>query len=295
LRDVTLPRINFYCTRQHSYTIRSYLQWNAALPFEIEIHCYDQLRAIPEAGACIFADLERLAPGGIERARRFWSRLKGLDPSRRLLNHPVRCMRRYEMLRYLRERGDNLFDACRVSEHRSGLRFPVFLRNESDHRGARTRLLNTPQELAAALTAIGPRVQRDLTLMVEFLDTADGDGVYRKYSAFNVAGEIFPVHIQFSRHWMVKAADLVTEATVAEELAFMETFPHEAHLRRVFEAAAIDYGRIDYSLFGGKPQVWEINTNPQVLAATGSNPLRSPVRRRYLERLTMALARVADG
>ena len=36
----------------------------------------------------------------------------------------------------------------------------------------------------------------------------------------------------------------------------------------MFQIAGIDYGRIDYSMLDGEPQVWEINTNPTVLKIT---------------------------
>ena len=36
----------------------------------------------------------------------------------------------------------------------------------------------------------------------------------------------------------------------------------------IFRRTNIDYGRIDYSLAGKTPQVWEINTHPTVLKLT---------------------------
>ena len=44
-------------------------------------------------------------------------------------------------------------------------------------------------------------------------------------------------------------------------------------LRRVFEIAGIEYGRADWGIVGGKLQVYEINTNPQISADAGS-PIR---------------------
>ena len=35
----------------------------------------------------------------------------------------------------------------------------------------------------------------------------------------------------------------------------------------MFAIARIDYGRIDYGIVGGRPQVYEINTNPTVFSA----------------------------
>jgi hypothetical protein len=47
---------------------------------------------------------------------------------------------------------------------------------------------------------------------------------------------------------------------------FFNTNPHEAWIREMFAIAHIDYGRIDYGILNGKPQVWEINTNPMITA-----------------------------
>jgi hypothetical protein len=44
------------------------------------------------------------------------------------------------------------------------------------------------------------------------------------------------------------------------------TRPHDAGVRRIFEKANIEYGRIDYGVCrDGRIVVWEINTNPMVL------------------------------
>jgi hypothetical protein len=68
--------------------------------------------------------------------------------------------------------------------------------------------------------------------------------------------------------WVVKLADATEEANCAEEQAYLDANPHEAELRRVFDLARIDYGRIDYSLTpDGRMQVWEINTNPTISVA----------------------------
>ena len=37
-----------------------------------------------------------------------------------------------------------------------------------------------------------------------------------------------------------------------------------AWLRRVFAVAGVDYGRVDYGVLDGVPQVWEINLNPTI-------------------------------
>ena len=61
--------------------------------------------------------------------------------------------------------------------------------------------------------------------------------------------------------------------------------------------AGIGYGRIDYGLKDGIPQVWEINTNPTIVrraSAVSTAPdeqrrLREPMRQDFIARLREAL------
>jgi len=102
------------------------------------------------------------------------------------------------------------------------------------------------------------------------------------------------VHIQQSRKWVVKTADIATDETLREELEYLDTFPQTDHVREVFRVAGIDFGRIDFGMKDGRPQVWEINTNPHLLAATGQNPLRAAVRERFVKNFTAAMDRLAQ-
>jgi len=63
----------------------------------------------------------------------------------------------------------------------------------------------------------------------------------------------------------VKHLDLNDEEHLEQERVHVATNPHVELLRPLFDAAAVDYGRIDYSLLGDRVQVWEINTNPTIL------------------------------
>src|SRR5581483_1050447 len=52
------------------------------------------------------------------------------------------------------------------------------------------------------------------------------------------------------------------EKLLDEQMSFLLDNPHEQWARAVFEKANIDYGRLDYGLRDGRPQVWEINVTP---------------------------------
>jgi hypothetical protein len=76
---------------------------------------------------------------------------------------------------------------------------------------------------------------------------------------------------------MVKVPEVPDQDLVDEELAYVRTNPHQADLREIFAAARIDYGRIDYAIKDGRIQVWEINTNPQIMSfQDGGGPARMP-------------------
>jgi hypothetical protein len=67
-------------------------------------------------------------------------------------------------------------------------------------------------------------------------------------------------------HWLVKYGKRgsATAELYADELRMMHENPFAEPIWRAFEIAGIEYGRADFGLVGGRPQVYEINTNPQV-------------------------------
>lgn len=262
----------FYLTEgRHAYTMRGYLDSFAPdLAERICLLAYqDDNKPLP--GTYIFADVERLHGRQTRRALRFWSVLH--REGCRLLNHPQLSMRRYRLLKTLHRQGINEFNVFRPWERIfNRFAYPVFLRGENDHRGTRSDLIRTPQMLRRA------RFRRPFSLITEFCDTRGEDGLYRKYSAMRVGGRILPRHVFFSKHWMIKHADLCDERLLAEELHYLAENPHANDVMAIFELAGIDYGRIDYSLCRGRIQVWEINTNPSVLTAESLLlPQRRPV------------------
>jgi hypothetical protein len=54
----------------------------------------------------------------------------------------------------------------------------------------------------------------------------------------------------------------------AKEYEYLRDNPHEDLLREVFRLAEIDYGRVDYTVVGGRVQIFEINTNPNVYSGS---------------------------
>ena len=62
----------------------------------------------------------------------------------------------------------------------------------------------------------------------------------------------------------MKQTDVVEPATIEEERIFVDENPHAAQLLKYARLAGITYGRIDYGLLNGCPQIWEINTNASI-------------------------------
>ncbi|HSW11827.1 MAG TPA: hypothetical protein VLI06_03235 [Solimonas sp.] len=266
----------YLVTAPHAYTVSEHLRgdWGAALRKRMVVMPYELLTRMPvmPQGSYIFSDLERLDALPRKVLGKVW---KGLQANGcRMLNHPERSLRRLELLDALHADGSNRFRAFRADTAGEPWRYPVFLREEKEHSGAQSPLLHDLQSLREAQLqlVLAGHALSDL-LVVEMCDTADADGIYRKYSAFRIGEHIVPRHVLFSRQWMLKDMDLLAPAQRAEAGDYCRNNPHESELRSLFARAQIDYGRIDYALDReGRIQVWEINTNPQVMRAPQAYP-----------------------
>lgn len=289
--------IYYLVTAAKDHTIQTYLEhWGPELLGRIEIVPYLELfekNHLP-VGTYIFSDLERLTPAEVDLAASVWEQLERTQAGFRLLNHPKRLLRRYDLLSTLHAQDRNAFRVARATDDTADLRYPVFLREENTHRGSLTDKLHNRTQLDQAIVGAVMRGHRmrDL-IVVEFCDTADPTGVYDKYSAFIIGDHIVPGHIDSSCDWVVKDTDLISPDIVAREQTYLEINPHEAWLRETFALAHVDYGRIDYGILDGRPQVWEINTNPIVaLARDEYKPFHLPVKQMFAELIQPAFLAV---
>jgi len=293
-----------FTRRAHAYTVRDFIGvWAADLRQRVQVLPYEDLagrRSLPPA-TYVFADLERLSPALTDLAADVWDRLAAASQKCRLLNHPRVSLRRFELQQALRRRGRSRFAVHRLTDPPEAWRFPVFLRRESEHSGSLTPLLRSVGEVRSAASrqvarGIDPR---DL-LVTEFCDTADADGVYRRYAVLRLGDRFIPDSLSFSRNWMVKYSENLEGGHLDEELRFLERNPHEDELRAIFALAGIEYGRIDYALLGGEIVVWEINTNPFFLYPTDRyDPEKLPDEELYSRKLKAAFESLdvpaADG
>jgi len=277
--------------------------WGRPLAPRITTFTYQQIFALPPAalprGTYIFTGLSRAlgsidppSPRRLLAARLRQELVERFGPGA-VLNDPQRSLKRYALLQVLRERGLNDFAAHRADALPASARFPLFLREEHGTLYEKTALLANRAAYEAALARAGAH---DGLLAIEYCDTADTAGVYRKYGAFVVGDRIVPRHLFFSRDWMVKWTELTGAEQLAEEMAYIESNPHAAVLREVCALANIQYGRVDYALSGGRVQVWEINTTPAVTHPEATeDPVRYKVHQRFAELFAQALDAVDIG
>lgn len=267
--------ISFWVTDAARFGIETYRQNRGrAIGDRFRTELYDhvaqgvQLRHGPQ----IFAALDQLTDTQRQVVAAIWDAHAQVAPAATRLNDPRRVLRRFDLLHKLHQVGMNRFRVWRAADVGDVDRFPVFVRLESDHGGPATGLLTTQRDVASALRALRLRGRGLQNLMiVEFLDTMSPDRWFRKYAAFRVGDSIIPCHAMVSRQWSVKSEhNRPDELKIREEVGFIESNPHEAWLRRVFQVAGIGYGRVDYGVVDGLPQVWEINLNPTLGHAPGS-------------------------
>jgi hypothetical protein len=78
-------------------------------------------------------------------------------------------------------------------------------------------------------------------------------------------GSAYSPHLCCHDHrWMVKGGRIgvADEELYREDQRIVADHPHAAFIEQAFTLAEIEYGRADYGFYRGRPQIFEINTNP---------------------------------
>jgi len=260
--------IHFLVPAAQDIGIKDYLDVSGeSLRNDIRVLHYEDLHKHREfvAGTYVLSALDQLNPALtklVGEIHRQLNREKGV----RFLNDPERTLKRFDLLTELNSRGMNDFRVARATRDLRSLRFPVFLREERLHEGAISPLLNSQREVRHAIgQAIVQGHELHDLLVVEFCDTANENGFYRKYGAFVVGNRVIPRSLNYGRHWMLKHAETeYTMPIVQEELKYVSENTHQGELLEIFKVAQVEYGRIDYGIKNGKIQTWEINLNPTI-------------------------------
>lgn len=268
--------ITYVAPRGESDTVTNYLDDRGRpLGDRLRIVTYDDLetRSSLEDGLWIFSGVDRLTQSQRALADLAWATLDASGMSVRLLNHPSSVLLRAPLLERLHREGINRFKAVPPEGRDDDLTYPVFVRERNAHTGSLTALLPDRRALDTALGHLAFRGFRPSDLLVvEFLDTSDKDGLYRKYSSYYVAGTVVPRAIRFGRQWMLKARhSFWDESKVREQQEWFDRNGFAEQVAAVFRLADIDYGRMDYAVVDGRIQVWEINTNPTLGRGTSND------------------------
>jgi diguanylate cyclase (GGDEF)-like protein len=263
--------IHYLATEEHGYTMDMLVSAEPVLADRVRVLPYERAaeNAVLGPGVYIFSDLDRLSDVELRRPIELWRRLEELGPDVRLLNDPTRVLRRYELLRMLHAEGINRFNVFRVPQTLPGdapmpLRFPVFVREARESQGPLSELLYSWDDVRDAVGKLvaGGKYSPQELLIIEWCDTSDAAGVFRRYRAIVIGGTIVARELVCSRDWIVSGLSLVDAERLREARAYVAENPHARFLQDVARRANVDFGRFDYALLDGRPQVWEIELNP---------------------------------
>ena len=293
--------IHFVVPEAHARMMREYLElWGKDMNDRLHVVCSETLPAMRRVspGTYVLGALDQHGPEMAAYLDAFHRTLVGRHDVR-FLNHPTETLQRFDLLRALHATKRNTFRAVRIGDDLRALHYPVFVRDGSAHDGALSPLLDSPAQVEAAIGRVLLEGRSAHNLMVvEFCDTADANGYYRKYSAFVVGDHIVPRSLSYSREWMLKFQGSEFSPRMAqEEQDYVLTNPHEPALREVFALAHVTYGRIDYAMKDGQIQAWEINLNPTIgrglRPSTGKVPpdvdaIRKPTKQHFYRRFREA-------
>jgi hypothetical protein len=295
--------IYFVVPRDQEFGILDYMEtWGRNLEGLLSVVHYEELpqRRSVLPGVYIFSALDQLTPGGIQLVSELQAQLRASPAVPRVLNDPNVALPRLKLLEELHRQGLNRHRAVRATGSLVGLSFPVFLHEDYRHTGSLSPLLHSHTELEGALGQALLRGYRlEELLVVEFCDTRDAEGRYRKYTAYVVGSEVIARTMARGPAWMLKAEGVdFSEEMLLEERAYVLANPYEDQLRRIFALAGVQYGRIDFAIKGGTVETWEINTNPTVgpsrqkVMPDKFAPMRQPIRDHFSRRFHAALMKL---
>ena len=159
---------------------------------------------------------------------------------------------------------------------RSGLHFPLLIRQAGRHTGEFTGLVHSPDDLPSALQASTDH------LATEFVDFRSPDGVYRKYRVWCVGERLVFRHMVGSDEWNVHVSvrdgfmadrpDLI-----AEERALFEAGgppePVMQVLRAIRERMELDLFGVDFAILpDGEVLLFEANATMNFIAFSREGP-----------------------
>jgi len=239
--------LTFLTTVEHNYTVTGYRNlWGASLRQGVRCLSYELLFCVGSVpnGAYIFTDLDRLPPASLERAGRWFQTMR--DHGAAVLNDPRRQLGRRDLLQKFHRDGRNRFNAYRLDE-RHLARFPVFLRFDSGHGGPESDLIDDAASLEREVALATKGKSRRELIVVEYLDHTEADGRHYKYSHFRIGSRLVFSGMVCGKSWCLKAVEDINDEIVGRELRDSLNHEHDEDLMSCFDAAGVEFGRIDYA------------------------------------------------
>ncbi|MCF4097048.1 hypothetical protein [Maritalea mediterranea] len=222
-------------------------------------------RSLPGA-TYIFTFLDRLDPSERRLAGKIYRHINQQGAGFRALNDPTRVLNRYRLLRALYAQGFNDFNVYLACDAPTPKRFPVFIRRISQSLRPLTGLLQNQVELNQHIATLEENGEPlDDLMVIEFCAVEIEPGIYQKYSAYRAGGRVSLNYTICEANWQVKVGeiDIVDPKLYEIEANDLKANAYVDQMRTVFEMANIEYGRVDFGLVDGRPQVYEINFNPE--------------------------------
>ena len=183
-------------------------------------------------GVYLFTDMERMDEQAKKRAIELYEVLSKEPKKYRLLNHPEKSLKRYELLRRLYQEGKNDFTVHRYCDMPASIRFPAFLRHEHKHTGPLSEPLKNLDELQGRAEYLFSKgISKKTLLITEYLEAQEPDGIYRKYGAFRFGDHIIPRHMYTGLDWCLKqGTNNKRSRYIQEELSYVRENPHKDEL-----------------------------------------------------------------
>lgn len=293
-----VPLILIITTGEHAYTHRD-LHRQSHL--DLDVVSYDKVlkrKRRPYRATYIFTDFDRLPPWRVQQAALLYRSLKNAGV--KVLNDPARALGRCGLLRALNRNEINGFDAYRVDSLEAPARWPVFLRLEGDHAAPISGLLHNKAELEQAIErSLEQGAPHNALLIIEYAAEPVRPGLFRKLSVFKVGDRLLGYTCVHDDNWLVKYGQpgIAPLELYDEEYSFVAHNPFAAAVEPAFRLAGIDYGRVDFGLVGGQPQIYEINSNPHVDLDPKTSPvdMRNQSNALFRENYLQAMADIDTG
>ena len=201
-------------------------------------------------------------------------------------------------------REDLVLNDAKVKLEALGFGFPLLLRAQGFHGGKYFMKIDTMDDMDEALTTMPGRE----FAVIQFLDSKDTDGKYRKYRIMSIDGKLYPLHAAISSNWKIHyfSAEMAENAEHrTEDNLFLSDMNRVlgstvmSTIKEIQAAMDLDYFGIDFSLNAeGKVLFFESNATMVIVPPEAGEKWkyrRAPVQNALDAVTTMLLSRVGNS